>query len=75
MDFCPSQPTSRLSLHGALLVDNFNYGDQIFLFGLSRGVYTVRSLAGLIGLVGPTQKVDIDYFCSGLQDLHVAPAP
>jgi hypothetical protein len=32
MDFCPSQPTrrlSRLSLQGAFLVDNFNYGDRI----------------------------------------------
>jgi hypothetical protein len=35
MDFCPSQPTrrlsrlSRLSLQGAFLIDNFNYGDRI----------------------------------------------
>ena len=32
MDFCPSQPTrrlSRLSLQSAFLVDNFNYGDRI----------------------------------------------
>ena len=46
----------------AFLADNFNYGDQIFLFGFSRGAYTVRSLAGLIGLVGLMQKVDMDYF-------------
>ncbi len=46
----------------AFLVDNFNYGDQIFLFGFSRGAYTVRSLAGLIGLVGLMQKTDMDYF-------------
>ena len=35
----------------AFLADNFQYRDQIFLFGFSRGAYTVRSLAGLIGLV------------------------
>jgi uncharacterized protein (DUF2235 family) len=46
----------------AFLADNFNYGDQIFLFGFSRGAYTVRSLAGLIGLVGLMQKADMDYF-------------
>jgi uncharacterized protein (DUF2235 family) len=46
----------------AFLADNFNYGDQIFLFGFSRGAYTVRSLAGLIGLLGLMQKVDMDYF-------------
>ena len=46
----------------AFLADNFNYGDQIFLFGFSRGAYTVRSLAGLIGLVGLMQKIDMDYF-------------
>lgn len=30
------------------LVENYNNGDEIFLFGFSRGAYTVRSLAGLI---------------------------
>lgn len=50
------------------LVDNYQppadgqSGDQIFLFGFSRGAYTVRSLAGLIGLVGLLQKETMDYF-------------
>ncbi len=30
------------------LIDNYVTGDEIFLFGFSRGAYTVRSLAGLI---------------------------
>ncbi|MGA8759488.1 MAG: DUF2235 domain-containing protein [Stellaceae bacterium] len=46
----------------AFLADNFQYTDQIFLFGFSRGAYTVRSLAGLIGLVGLMRKADMDYF-------------
>jgi uncharacterized protein (DUF2235 family) len=46
----------------AFLADNFQYDDQIFLFGFSRGAYTVRSLAGLIGLVGLMEKADMDYF-------------
>ena len=32
-------------------------GDRIFLFGFSRGAYTVRSLAGLIGLCGVARRL------------------
>lgn len=34
------------------LVDNYEDGDDIFLFGFSRGAYTVRVLAGMIHKVG-----------------------
>jgi uncharacterized protein (DUF2235 family) len=40
------------------LVNNYEEGDDIYLFGFSRGAYTVRVLAGLIhkvGLVSPQQ--------------------
>ncbi len=40
------------------LVHNYEEGDQIYLFGFSRGAYTVRVLAGLIhkvGLISPEQ--------------------
>ncbi len=40
------------------LVDNWQEGDRIFLFGFSRGAYTVRVLAALvhkIGLISPQQ--------------------
>ena len=40
------------------LVHNYEDGDQIYLFGFSRGAYTVRVLAGLIhkiGLIAPEQ--------------------
>jgi uncharacterized protein (DUF2235 family) len=40
------------------LVHNYQDGDQIYLFGFSRGAYTVRVLAGLIhkiGLISPEQ--------------------
>ncbi len=40
------------------LVHNYQEGDQIYLFGFSRGAYTVRVLAGLIhkvGLISPQQ--------------------
>jgi len=42
---------------------NYVPGDEIYLFGFSRGAYTVRSLAGLI-------------YCSGLLDrCHITRAP
>ena len=31
---------------------NYEPGDEIFVFGFSRGAYTARSLVGMIGLVG-----------------------
>lgn len=41
------------------LIAQYEPGDQLFLFGFSRGAYTVRSLAGLIrncGLLLPSQS-------------------
>jgi uncharacterized protein (DUF2235 family) len=40
------------------LARNYQHGDQVYLFGFSRGAYTVRVLAGLIhkiGLITPEQ--------------------
>ncbi|MCX5262265.1 DUF2235 domain-containing protein [Streptomyces canus] len=40
------------------LVRNYEPGDQLYLFGFSRGAYTVRSLAGLVrssGILPPAQ--------------------
>lgn len=34
------------------LANNFEPDDEIYIFGFSRGAYTARSLAGLIGLAG-----------------------
>lgn len=38
------------------LFDNFQSGDQIYLFGFSRGAATVRSLSGFIDLIGILPK-------------------
>lgn len=34
------------------LIENYRDGDEIFIFGFSRGAYTARSLAGLIAING-----------------------
>jgi hypothetical protein len=39
------------------LVDNYEEGNEIYLFGFSRGAYTARSLAGLIRKIGLLRKV------------------
>ena len=39
------------------LVHNYSAGDEIFLFGFSRGAYTARSLAGLIRNAGLVKKI------------------
>src|SRR4051812_35724138 len=46
----------------AFLAHNYCDGDEIFLFGFSRGAYTVRSVAGLIGWAGLLHKRDMDSF-------------
>ena len=46
----------------AFLANNYCDGDQLFLFGFSRGAYTARSIAGLIGWAGILHKHDMDDF-------------
>jgi uncharacterized protein (DUF2235 family) len=45
------------------LVDNYEDGDEIFIFGFSRGAYTARSLSGFVskcGLVRPGAPLGIN---------------
>jgi uncharacterized protein (DUF2235 family) len=43
------------------IVYNYEAGDELFLFGFSRGAFTVRTLAGFMNKVGLIDKDD-DYF-------------
>jgi uncharacterized protein (DUF2235 family) len=42
----------------AELIDHYHEGDEIYLFGFSRGAYTARSLAGLIRKCGLLREFD-----------------
>lgn len=42
------------------IIKNYESGDELFLFGFSRGAYTVRSLAGLIRNSGILKKEYLD---------------
>jgi uncharacterized protein (DUF2235 family) len=44
------------------LMYNYEEGDAVFLFGFSRGAYTVRSTAGLIRKVGLLKKIHAERF-------------
>jgi uncharacterized protein (DUF2235 family) len=50
----------------AFLVHTYRAGDQIYLFGFSRGAYTVRVLAGLIHKVGLITPEQVNLAGSGL---------
>jgi uncharacterized protein (DUF2235 family) len=51
------------------LVYNFEPNDEIYLFGFSRGAFTVRTLAGFMNKVGLVQKDD-DYYVPNLYDCY-----
>jgi len=44
------------------ICNNYCDGDEIFLFGFSRGAYTARSVGGLINFAGLIGKHDLDRF-------------
>jgi hypothetical protein len=46
----------------AFLVNNYMLGDEIFLFGFSRGAYTARSIAGLVGSIGLLHPCEMGRF-------------
>jgi uncharacterized protein (DUF2235 family) len=44
------------------IVLNYQPGDEIFCFGFSRGAYTARAVAGLIGDIGVLEPSDMEFF-------------
>jgi uncharacterized protein (DUF2235 family) len=48
------------------LIANYEVGDEIFLFGFSRGAFTVRSIAGMIRKCGIVKRTSIDQYASAM---------
>lgn len=48
-----------LNVYG-FLVDSYEHGDEIYIFGFSRGSYAARALAGLIGASGIQRQRSAD---------------
>ncbi|MHB1701984.1 MAG: T6SS phospholipase effector Tle1-like catalytic domain-containing protein [Acidobacteriaceae bacterium] len=56
--------SNNLAISYGFLMENYTAGDQIYLFGFSRGAYTVRVLAAMIhtcGLMSPQNRNLIPY--------------
>jgi len=52
----------------AFIAHNYQLGDEIYLFGFSRGAYTARMVATFIGEIGVLDRKDMDHFA----DIFVA---
>ncbi|KAJ7596991.1 hypothetical protein C8J56DRAFT_918849 [Mycena floridula] len=48
----------------AFIAHNYFPGDEIFLFGFSRGAYTARMVAMFIGAIGVLDRTNMDQFAS-----------
>lgn len=57
------------------LVANFEPGDQLFLFGFSRGAFTARSIAGMIRKCGILKREFVDRYIDATQLYRSAESP
>ncbi|KAF8202905.1 hypothetical protein BJ912DRAFT_332860 [Pholiota molesta] len=48
----------------AFIAHNYHPGDEIYLFGFSRGAYTARMVAMFIDAIGVLSRCDMDYFAT-----------
>lgn len=56
------------------IVRDYASGDELYIFGFSRGAYAARALAGLIGASGIQRKLDANVFEVAWRHYRVAPA-
>ncbi|KAF2418492.1 hypothetical protein EJ08DRAFT_53200 [Tothia fuscella] len=54
----------------SFLSNNYAPGDEIFLYGFSRGAFTVRSIAGLMDCVGLLTKRGLPYLTDIFKDVQ-----
>jgi uncharacterized protein (DUF2235 family) len=52
------------------LLANYELGDQMFLFGFSRGAFTARSLAGMIRKCGILRRASVRHYRAALRLYH-----
>ena len=51
-------------------MNNYSVGDELFLFGFSRGSFTCRSLAGLISHFGILKQEEAGEWFAGIWDRY-----
>lgn len=54
----------------SFLCNNYTPGDEIYLIGFSRGAFTARSVAGLIGEIGVLTKKGLGAFVAIFEDVR-----
>ncbi|KIL63040.1 hypothetical protein M378DRAFT_25263 [Amanita muscaria Koide BX008] len=59
----------------AFIAQNYEEGDEICLFGFSRGAYTVRKVAGLIDRIGLLRRDSLGYLFGIWLDLYQKKTP
>jgi uncharacterized protein (DUF2235 family) len=52
------------------LIANYEPGDEIFLFGFSRGAFTARSIAGMIRKCGILDRIHVQKYVDSLKLYH-----
>ncbi|QIW95166.1 hypothetical protein AMS68_000684 [Peltaster fructicola] len=52
------------------IATNYHPGDEIFIFGFSRGAFTARSIAGLIDNIGLLTKEGLPYLAEVFRDIQ-----
>lgn len=52
------------------IATNYTPGDEIFIFGFSRGAYAARAIAGLIGEIGVLTREGLPYFPEIFEDIR-----
>lgn len=52
------------------LANNYVDGDDIYLFGFSRGAYTARSLSGMLAVIGLLNKEDLRFVPQAYDHYH-----
>ena len=62
-----------LDVYG-FLVDSYEHGDEIYIFGFSRGSYAARALAGLIGASGIQRQSSADAIELAWKHYRINPA-
>lgn len=59
--------TSNVREAYGFICNNYDYGDEIYITGFSRGAFTARSVAGVIGKCGILTKYGMNFFYQALQ--------
>ncbi|KAI0274841.1 hypothetical protein BC834DRAFT_965318 [Gloeopeniophorella convolvens] len=54
----------------AFIAHNYEPGDDIYLFGFSRGAYTARMVAMMIGEIGVLDRTEMDHFAGIFVDFQ-----